>query len=119
MIVELTALGALHGKLAGGGDFMVTFRKHRGEQRTKAPDTAGWFEHDHALTALLKLRRRNRREGEEDRVASGSKPSWHADYSARIEQALAELRPATNPGDGNSSNRARKTLRCLQWSAGI
>ena len=83
MIVELTALGALHGKLAEGIDSMVTFRKHRGEQCTKAPDIAGWFEHACALTSLLKRRRRHRREVEEHGVA----------------QALAELRPATNPGD--------------------
>ena len=37
----LTLQAELNGKLAGGGDFMDTFRKHRGEQCRKAPVTDG------------------------------------------------------------------------------
>ena len=37
----LTLQADLNGKLAGGGDFMDTFRKHRGEQCRKAPVTDG------------------------------------------------------------------------------
>ena len=49
----LTLQADLNGKLAGGGDFMDTFRKHRGEQCTKAPDIACCFEWEVSRGAVI------------------------------------------------------------------